>query len=157
MEEMLALLKQKGWTIGSCESLTAGLFTATLAAISGASAVLKGGIVAYQNEIKAQVVGVDDEVIQTHGVISAPCAAQMAIKSRELLNCDICVSFSGNAGPDVMEGKPVGCVYCAIADAYEVKTYRLQLSGNRNEIRAQAVKRMGEEVIAWLKQREGEL
>ena len=157
MEEMLALLKQKGWTIGSCESLTAGLFTSTLASISGASAVLKGGIVAYQSEVKARVVNVDDALIQTYGVISAPCAKQMAILARELLGCDICVSFTGNAGPDVMEGKPVGCVYCAIADANGAETYHLQFAGSRNEVRAQAVARMCEEVVAWLMKHEGDL
>lgn len=157
MEELLRLLKENGWTIGSCESLTAGLFTSELAKISGASAVLKGGIVAYQNEIKAQVVKVDAEVIQTDGVISEACAAQMAVHTKTLLDCDICVSFSGNAGPDVMEGKPVGCVYCAVAYGETVKTYHLQLQGTRNEIRKQAVMRMCEEIITLLKKHKGDL
>ncbi len=147
MGELLALLKERGLTIGSCESLTAGLFTSQLAAVSGASAVLKGGIVTYQTAVKEQVVGVDHHVIAHDGVISASCAVEMARKAKELLACDICVSFTGNAGPDVMEGKPVGRVYCAIAYQERVHTYELQLSGSRNEIRMQAVMRMNAELI----------
>lgn len=152
MEELLALLTQHGLTIGSCESLTAGLFTAQLAAVSGASAVLKGGIVTYQTAVKEQVVGVDPQVIKRDGVVSASCAAEMARRAKDLLACDICVSFTGNAGPSVMEGKPVGRVYCAIAYADKVNTYELQLSGSRNEIRMQAVMRMTAEVIRLLKE-----
>jgi len=151
MEELLALLKEKGLTIGSCESLTAGLFTAKLAMLPGASAVLKGGFVTYQNEVKIHVVGVDRDVIERYGVVSAPCAAEMAQKARVLLNSDLCVSFSGNAGPDVMEGKPVGCVYCAIAYQNQVLTYHFQLSGTRNAVREQVVSLMCEKVIELLK------
>lgn len=156
METLLALLKERNLTIGSCESLTAGLFTSQLAAISGASSVLKGGIVTYQTAVKEQLVGVDAHVIEQDGVVSAACAAEMAAKARQLLACDICVSFTGNAGPDVMEGKPVGCVYCAIADQKGVHTYRLQLSGSRNEIRMQAVMQMKAELIRLIKNDKGE-
>lgn len=150
MEELLTLLKERGFTIGSCESLTAGLFTSQLAAVSGASAVLKGGIVTYQTVVKKQVVGVDAQVIEQEGVVSAACAVEMACKTKKLLACDICVSFSGNAGPDIMEGKPVGRVYCAIAYQDEVFPYCLQLSGSRNEIRMQAVMQMKTELIRLL-------
>ncbi|MCI8539941.1 MAG: CinA family protein [Erysipelotrichaceae bacterium] len=153
MEELFRLLKEKGLTIGSCESLTAGLFTSMLASISGASAVLKGGIVAYHSEVKVHVVGVSQSLIDTYGVISAPCAAAMAQHARKLLDCDLCVSFSGNAGPDTMEGKPAGCVYCAIAYAQGIKTYHLQLSGTRNEVRTQAVARMCEEIKSLWKEK----
>lgn len=153
MEELVALLKARGWTIGSCESLTAGLFTARLAEISGVSAVLKGGIVTYQSDVKTGLVGVDKALIAQHGVVSAPCAKAMAINAAKLLHCDISVSFSGNAGPSVMEGKPVGCVFCAIACKDEVVSYHLQLNGSRNEIRVQAVEYMVEELIRFIKNR----
>lgn len=139
MEELLRLLKENHLTIGSCESLTAGLFCAELASLSGASSVLKGGIVTYQTSIKERVVGVDGSVIEQEGVISAACAKEMAEKTAKLLDCDICVSFTGNAGPDAMEGKPVGCIYCGIYFQGVTKTMHLQLSGIRNEIRKQAV------------------
>lgn len=147
MEELLVLLKERKLTIGSCESLTAGMFCAQMAAIAGASAVLKGGIITYATSVKEQVVGVDPKIISHEGVISAACAEEMAKKARVLLDCDICVSFTGNAGPDVMEGKPAGLVFCGIADRDDVQTYKLQLSGDRNKIREQAVACMVSELI----------
>lgn len=152
MEELLALLKEHKLTIGSCESLTAGLFCAQMASIGGASAVLKGGIVTYATSVKERVVGVNLTIIEQEGVISAACAKEMAEKARSLLDCDICVSFTGNAGPTVMEGKPVGCVYCGIAQKDDVRTYQLQLSGDRNDIREQAVSCMVNEVIKIINQ-----
>lgn len=151
MEELIRLLKLKHLTIGSCESLTAGLFCSEMASIRGASSVLKGGIVTYQTVIKERVVGVDHDIIEGQGVISAACAKEMAVKAARLLDCDICVSFTGNAGPEAMEGKPVGCVYCAIAYRNMVISYHLQLSGTRNEIRAQAVACVVKELIDTIK------
>lgn len=157
MEELLALLKEKNWTIGSCESLTAGLFCATLASISGASAVLKGGIVSYQTIVKEQVVKVNPRVIKEHGVISCACAIEMAEKARVLLDCDVCVSFTGNAGPDAMEHKPAGYICCAIAMQEETACYEFQLSGTRNEIRQQIVSEMVQRLVQKLKESEKEI
>lgn len=153
MDELFALLKNKGWTIGSCESLTAGLFTARFAALSGVSAVLKGGIVTYQSDVKADLVGVDKNLIAQYGVVSEQCAKAMARQAKELLHCDICVSFTGNAGPTVMENQPVGCVYCAIAFQEEVLSYHFQLNGSRNEIREQIIDCMVRELINFIKNR----
>mgnify|MGYP000559171954 CR=1 FL=1 len=114
-QELVKLCTRKKRTIASCESLTAGLFSAEIASVSGASKALKGGIVTYFTEIKEKVVGVDTEVISKYGVVSKECADQMAQKTRELLESDYCVSFTGNAGPDTMEEKPAGLVYCSIA------------------------------------------
>ena len=79
MKELVQILKEKGMTIGSCESLTAGLFTSRMAEVPGASAVLKGGIVTYQTPIKEMVAHVSHEIIQEYGVISAECAEAMAV------------------------------------------------------------------------------
>ncbi len=151
MEELLRLLQVENLTIGSCESLTAGLFTARFAELSGVSEVLRGGIVTYQSEVKTDLVGVDERIVAKHGVVSEQCARSMAVNARKLLGCDICVSFTGNAGPSVMEGKPVGCVYCAVAFENEVFGYHLQLSGSRNEIRLEAVNCMVQKLIKLLK------
>lgn len=151
MEELFALLKQRGYTIGSCESMTAGLFVSTLASIPGASSVLRGAIVTYQTAVKRELVKVDSKVLEEQGVLSEATALQMAQKSRVLLGCDVCVSFSGNAGPDVMEGKPAGMVCCAIADAKRSRTFTLQLKGSRNEIRMQSVEEMTRRVKEFLR------
>lgn len=146
MQELIALLKEKQLTIGSCESFTAGLFCASLASVSGASAVLKGGVVTYATSIKTDVVHVDEHIVETYGVISRECAVEMASKAKELLDVDVCVSFTGNAGPSSMEGKLAGVVYCAIAYKNEVYSYQLHIEKERNEVRKEAVRLMCEEI-----------
>lgn len=152
MQELVKLLRRKNKTIGSCESLTAGLFTSLLAEVPGASAVLKGGIVSYQTQIKERVVHVDEKLIRQYGVISAECAAAMAQQARVLLDVDLCVSFTGNAGPSAMEGKPAGCVYCALADERGCTVYAYQFHhASRNTVRQKVVEAMKQNVIEYLK------
>ncbi len=86
MKALIERLKKDRLTIGSCESLTAGLFASTIAEVSGASAVLKGGIVTYWTECKVNVVHVREEIVEKYGVVSAPCAKEMAEKARLLLD-----------------------------------------------------------------------
>lgn len=150
MEELLSCLKERGLTIGSCESFTAGLFCASLASLNGASEVLKGGIVSYASEIKKTVVGVDEKIIERFGVISGECADEMAVKAKKLLACDVCVSFTGNAGPAAMEGKPAGLVYCAIAYEEKVRVYELLIEEERNKVRHEAVKFAAGKIVEWL-------
>ena len=150
MKALIERLKRDGLTIVSCESLTAGLFASTIAEVSGASAVLKGGIITYWTECKVNVVHVSEEVVRQYGVVSAQCAREMAEKARVLLDVDVCVSFTGNAGPDTMEGKPAGLVYCAIADHTHTKVYEFQLAQKRNALRKELVEEMGRQVIRFL-------
>lgn len=152
MKEVVKCLKEKSLTIGSCESLTAGLFTSTIAEVSGASAVLKGGIVTYWTECKTDIVHVDPSIVEKYGVISGECAKEMAEKARVLLKVDICVSFTGNAGPDAMEGKPAGLVYCAIASADKTKVYEYHFELERNTLRKAVVEEMGKQVICFLQE-----
>lgn len=146
MQELMELLKNKQLTIGSCESFTAGLFCASLASVSGASSVLKGGIVTYATAVKTDVVHVSEKIIADYGVISKQCAMEMAVKAQMLLDVDICVSFTGNAGPSAMEGKPAGEIYCAIAYGKEVYGYGFHIEKQRNEVRSEAVRMMCEKL-----------
>lgn len=154
MENLISFLKERSLTIGSCESLTAGLFTSTLASIPGASSVLRGGIVTYQTICKETIVHVPHELIEKYGVLSFQCVEAMAKGAQRLLDCDICVSFSGNAGPDVMEEKPVGTVYFGLAIHDEIKSYVHDFVGTRNEIRQQCVAFMCTKIMEELKERE---
>lgn len=151
MEELVALLKEKQLTISSCESLTAGLFSASIASVPGASCVLMGGLVTYQNDIKKRVAHVDGNIINTFGVISRECVIEMATHTKELFQSDICVSFSGNAGPGRMEDKPAGLVYCAIAYENTVETYECRIQKQRNEVRQEVVNFMCEKVKCLVK------
>lgn len=147
MIELVNTLKEHGLTISSCESFTAGLFCSKIGEVSGASSVLKGGIVTYTNEAKIRLAQVDEDVIRRYGAVSEQCVIQMARNVKEMFQSDIGVSFSGNAGPSPSEGKAVGLIYCAIAYLDNVKVFKLQLDKSRNEIRDEAVFFVANQVI----------
>jgi PncC family amidohydrolase len=106
-----------------------------LAEVPGASAVLRGGLVAYATEVKTSVLGVAGDVVAAHGVVSAECAHAMATAACDLLGSSVGVSATGVAGPDRQEGKPPGTVFIAVATPTGVETRRLSLSGSRQDIR----------------------
>jgi nicotinamide-nucleotide amidase len=141
---IIAALTARHWSIAVAESLTGGLLTAELVRIPGASAVLRGGVVAYDTTIKHSVLGVDTEVLSAHGAVHPDVAAQMASGVREVLAVAgepayIGISTTGVAGPDSQDGHPVGTVYLGFAIGSHVHTTHLHLAGSRGEIRAAAV------------------
>lgn len=154
VKELIEVAGQNGWTIGSAESLTAGLFSATIASCPGASAVLKGGYVSYFTEMKERMLDVPALLIERFGVVSKPCARAMALNAQRLMDVDFAVSFTGNAGPSAMEGKPAGLVYCAVAKREgTVFDFRFQWDGlARNEIRARVVADMVANTLTIMKE-----
>lgn len=137
-----------------CESFTCGLFASLLGSVSGASAVFKGGLVTYQSLMKTVLAHVDPALIEQYGVISAPCAKAMARNTREIMDCDYCVSFTGNAGPSAMEGKPAGLIYCALADRNQVQVFEWQMDLPRNELRLEACRKMMQILIRELNEKQ---
>ena len=131
---------KKGLTIGSIESFTGGLFAKEVTSVPGASAYYKGTIVTYATSIKERLLGISHDDVLQYGVVSKQIAEQMAYYGRDLLDVDVCVAFTGNAGPDAMEGKPVGEVYIAISTKEKTTVYPFNLKGDRLEIQSQAVK-----------------
>jgi nicotinamide-nucleotide amidase len=125
-------------TVATAESLTAGMVSAVLADTPGASGMLQGGVVAYQNSVKANVLQVSAELLARAGSVDSAVAAAMAEGARTALGADIGVSATGVAGPEAHDGKPVGTVYIGIATAAGTKSYEYVFSGNRAEIRGQA-------------------
>lgn len=134
-------------TLGSVESFTGGLFASTITSIGGASKFYKGGYITYATEEKINLLMIPKEIIDKFGVVSKEVAYHMANNARQLLKTDYCVSFTGNAGPDAMEGKPVGEVHMCIASAQNAQVYSLQLEGTRNEIQKQAVEFILEKIL----------
>ena len=131
---------EKGLTLGTAESLTAGLIAATVADVSGASAVLMGGVVSYDPRVKRELLGVPQSVIDGPGVVSEPCARQMAEGARQTLGVDIAVSATGLAGPGGGTAEtPVGTVYLGCATAAQTRVVRHTLTGDRQAVRAQSV------------------
>lgn len=139
MDELAKLLIDRNITIASVESFTAGNFAAKLASVSGISKVYKGSLITYQNEIKERLLGIDKSLIEHHGVVSKEIATLMCVNGKQIMDSDICVSFTGNAGPEAMEGKPVGLVYIGIIYGKQINVYELELKGSREKIQQDAI------------------
>lgn len=130
---------EKGLTVATAESLTAGLTAASIADIPGASAVLRGGAVTYCDEIKHKVLSVSEQTLREHTAVSAETAREMAHGARQVFESDIAVSLTGYAGPDGGgPDKPAGTVYIGVSDKTSTESFRYQFEGSRNEVRAQA-------------------
>lgn len=115
-EAVLALLKEQGRTLSAAESCTGGLIAKRITDLPGASAVFKGGVVSYTNEVKERVLGVPSHLLEQYGAVSEPVARAMAEGCRSLLGSDIAVSVTGVAGPDSDErGNPVGLAFIGLA------------------------------------------
>ena len=136
--QLAALLR--GHRIASAESCTAGMISARLAAIAGASAYFAGGVVAYSNEAKVDLLSVDQNLIEDHGAVSAQVAEAMAEGALGRFDADIAISVTGIAGPGGGSSeKPVGTVFFAIAGSGATSVSRhLELPGDRNDVRTRA-------------------
>lgn len=111
-----ARLREKASTVGTAESCTGGLIASMLTDISGSSAYVMGGIVAYDNRIKQALLDVKEATLIEHGAVSEPVAAQMATGARQRLGVDFALSVTGIAGPGGgTEEKPVGLTYIGLA------------------------------------------
>ena len=139
-EEINKLFREHGYTLGSVESFTGGLFAETITSVSGASHFYKGALVTYATEEKNRLVNIPYDVIDTFGVVSKEVASLMAINGQKALNVDCCVSFTGNAGPEAMEDKPVGLIYIGVAFCDKVEVYEFHLEGSRKDIQKEGVK-----------------
>jgi nicotinamide-nucleotide amidase len=135
------LLAEQNLTIGTAESLTGGEVAQRLTQIPGISAHFLGGIVAYDNRIKHEQLGVPEELLQKHGAVSTPVAEAMALGCRTRLCVDLAVSTTGIAGPTgATPTKPVGLVYVGIADAKGVRSFSYNWFGTRHEIQSRSAK-----------------
>ncbi len=141
---LVAELGARGFTLGVAESLTGGLLVAEFVAVPGASAVLNGGVVAYNTALKHSVLGVDAGLLAEHGAVHPEVAEQMADRVRRVVAVDgrpsdVGLSTTGVAGPDWQDGQPPGTVFLGIAVGSAVRSVRLDLSGDRGAIRRATV------------------
>ena len=114
-DELVSALRERGQTVAVAESLTGGLICATVVEVPGASAVLRGGVVAYATELKHRLLDVDAGLLARNGPVDPDVAAQMALGVRERLGADWGLASTGVAGPDAQGDAPVGRVYLAVA------------------------------------------
>lgn len=141
VERLLA----RGWTVAVAESLTGGLVTASLVAIPGASAVVRGGVVAYATPLKHTLVGVDAALLASEGPVHPQVAGQMAERVRAVAAVDgqaasVGIATTGVAGPTSQDDAPVGTVYVAVATPVETRVEALSLAGSRTQIRTEAAR-----------------
>ncbi|HET6241807.1 MAG TPA: CinA family protein [Arthrobacter sp.] len=129
---------RRGVTVATAESLTAGMVAAMLADTPGASAMLQGGVVSYQNSVKAEVLGVPAELLDAVGSVDGQVAAAMADGARRLCRADVGLSTTGVAGPEPHGDKAVGTVFIGVATATRSTSFAYTFEGNRPEIRGQA-------------------
>lgn len=134
-------LAARGLTIGTAESCTGGLVAGRLTDVPGSSAYVRGGVVAYSNDVKTSALGVPAETIAAHGAVSEQVAESMADGVRRAVGADIGVSITGIAGPDGgTREKPVGTVWFAVAGPGDHReTLKRVVPGDRHVIRSWAV------------------
>lgn len=138
-ERVFELLKSKKRTLSAAESCTGGLVAKRLTDLPGASAVFRGGVVSYTDEVKHRVLGVPQELLDRHGAVSREVAEAMAKGVQALTGSDLAVSVTGVAGPDPDERKnPVGLVYVGLTDGEKTWIYENRAGGSRSRIRTMA-------------------
>ena len=140
--EVIQVLTLVGYTVATAESLTGGLVAAALTDVPGSSKAFRGGVVAYATELKAELLGVDSDMLADHGPVYAPVAAAMAEGVRKLLGATVGVATTGVAGPDPADGFAPGTVHIAVSLAEDTVVRTMALTGNRDEVRRLTVERV---------------
>ena len=141
---VIAALTQQARTLAIAESLTGGALSAEIVSVPGASAVLRGAVIAYDTALKSSLLGVPPAVLAQHGPVHAEVAALMAegVRGAAAVGghpADVGLATTGVAGPDAQGDAPVGLVFVAVADAAGTDVRELHVTGGRAEIRARAV------------------
>ncbi len=142
MQELFNALRQRGIMLATAESCTGGMIAKTITDEAGSSDVFERGFVTYSNASKAELLAVPDDLLETHGAVSAEVAQAMAEGALEHSNAKIAVSCTGIAGPSGGSAeKPVGLVYIGIASAMmsAPRTFEHHFEGDRDAVRRQTV------------------
>lgn len=142
-DDLAALVLDRARThrvrLGTAESCTGGLVGGRLTAIPGSSDVFMGGVICYSNDLKTALLGVEPALIAADGAVSESVASAMALGAIRALGIDLGVAVTGIAGPGGgTEAKPVGTVWLAVADGEAVVARRIQIPGDRHNVRVRA-------------------
>lgn len=136
---LVAALAERGETVASAESLTAGLFAATIADVPGASAVLRGGLIVYATDLKASLAGVPSDELERNGPVHPDTARALADGARSRCGADWGVGLTGVAGPSEQDGVPVGTVHLGFSGPLGTSVTTLRFDGDRARVRRGAV------------------
>ena len=136
--QVIAVLRGK--TLATAESCTGGGIGSVLTSVPGSSAVYKGGIITYTNEMKQALLGVSAEILSDRGAVSKETAEAMAMGAKRVCRSDIAVSVTGLAGPGGDDfGNPVGTVFIGYCDSITCQSREYHFSGDRDAVRSQAI------------------
>ncbi|PXW33600.1 UNVERIFIED_CONTAM: nicotinamide-nucleotide amidase [Williamsia faeni] len=157
---LVAELTRRGQSVATSESLTAGLLSAMIAGIPGASAVLRGGLIVYATDLKADLAGVRAGTLEQYGPVAGQTAEELAIGAAQRCGATYGISLTGVAGPDPQDGKAPGTVFCGLARArsgtatenagFDTKVVGMSLQGDRWDIRLMSCTRSIGELLDWL-------
>ena len=137
---LLDAARQAGHTIAVAESCTGGLLGGRLTSVAGSSDVFVGGVIAYADAVKTELLGVSPELLETHGAVSAEVAEAMVRGVVARTGADVAISITGVAGPGGGSSeKPIGTVWFGVWHGGTVESVRVGFPGTRPEIRARAV------------------
>ena len=139
INEVVNKLISKKITISTCESATAGLVASSICDISGASNIFFEGYITYSNESKIKILNVDKNIIEKFGVVSKEVSIEMANNLHLITNADICISVTGNLGPNALDNKKIGLVYICINYNNNNLVYECNFNGDRIDIKKQVV------------------
>lgn len=137
---VLDALRGSGRTVATAESLTAGLVSAALTDVAGASEVVTGGLVVYSTELKTRLAGVDPALLAERGAVDPRVAEELAVGARQRCAADWGIGLTGVAGPDPQDGVAPGTVHLGFAGPATVTVRSVRLSGDRHAVRAAAVR-----------------
>ncbi len=138
-ERLVRILKSRGWTVATAESMTGGLVAAAITSVPGVSEVFREGYVVYADEAKAARLNVRRDTLARHGSVSGECAGEMAENLEKLAQCDLALSITGFAGPTGgTADAPIGTVWFASSFHGTVATRMERISGDRDAVRRTA-------------------
>lgn len=139
-QEVIAVATERGVTVGTAESLTGGKVCEALVEVPGASAVVRGGVVAYDVEVKQRTLGVPADLLDQEGPVSHAVASAMARGARRLLGADYAVATTGVAGPLPHGGEQPGTVVIAVVGPATDRVSTVRIDGDRDHVRSEATR-----------------
>ena len=138
LTELIGALRKRDETVATAESLTGGLVAALLTSVPGSSAVVRGGLVVYATELKAELAGVDAAALAEHGPVHPLIAARLADGARVRCGATWGIGLTGVAGPDPQDGIEPGVVHVAVSGSSCSDVRTIGIEGNRHQVRAAA-------------------
>ncbi|QNE22225.1 CinA family protein [Kribbella qitaiheensis] len=151
LHKLIELVRERGATLATAESLTGGMVGAALTDVPGISAIYRGGVIVYATDLKATLAGVPADLLADVGPVHPDTAAALASGVRERLGATYGLATTGVAGPDPQDGIEAGAVYVGVAGPTGVRVRKLSLSGDREAVRrgsVQGVLELAVELVA---------